>query len=215
MILKVRPRLTSKISRCTITSTLWSTLLTSTISPPVSNGVTLPSANNYIADFCPASRTRLPTSANLTPSPNSIPSPSLLTPEIGSAVLRWPEKIQPPTRMNALTIKRRATKNPTPLRILIKIKITTAERVTPVTLVILMLEVAILTRRSPTLTFPQSLEKTASSPKQSDSTVLSRTSACSAAKPDTSPKSVTKRLPLPPKPAPPSPWTRTLMPSLA
>ena len=88
-------------------------------------------------------------------------------------------------------------------------------RVTLVTLVMLMLVVAILTRRSPTLTSPQSLEKTASSRKQSNSAVLNRTSACSVARPDTLPKSVPKHLPPPPKPALPPPWTRTLMPSLA
>ena len=79
--------------------------------------------------------------------------------------------------------KSNTTQNP------IKVKITTAERITPVTL---MLAVAILTRRSPTPTFPQSLEKTASSHKQSNSAISSRTSACSVAKLDTSPKSVPK-----------------------
>ena len=99
-----------------------------------------------------------------------------------------------------------------------KIKIITVERVTlatPVTLVMLTLAVAILTRRSPTLTFPQSSEKMASSRKQSDSAVLSRTSARSAAKLDTSPKSVPRQLLPPPKPTPPPPWIRALMPSPA
>ena len=156
--------------------------------------------------------------ANLTPSTNSVPSPSPSTPDIGSATPRWPEKIQPPTRTSALMIKGRATKKQTPLRTPIKIKIITAEKVTlatPVTPVMLTLAVAILTRRSPTLTFPQSLEKTASSHKQSNSTISSRTSACSAAKLDTSPKNVPRRLPLPPKPAPPPPWIRAPTPSLA
>ena len=107
-------------------------------------GVTPPSTNKCIMDFCPASRMRFPVSANPTPSTNSIPSPSPLTPDIGNAVPRWPEKIQPPTTMNALTIKGRATKKQTPLRTLIKIKIIMAERVTLVTLVTLMLCMGIL-----------------------------------------------------------------------
>ena len=181
----------------------------------MSNGAMLPSAEKCIMDFHPASRMRSPTSANPTPSTNSILSPSLSTPNIRSTIPRWPEKIQPPTRTNTLTIKGRAMKKQTPLRMPIRIKITMAERATLVTPVMLMLVVAILTRRSPTLTSPQSLEKMASSHKQSDSGVLSRTSACSAAKLDTLPKSFPRqRLPLP-KPAPPPPQTRTLMPSLA
>ena len=151
-----------------------------------------PSADKCIVDFHPTSRMRSPASANLTPSTNSVPSPSPSTPDIGSAAPRWPEKIQPPTRTSTLMIKGRAMKKQTPLRMPIKMKIT-AERVTPatlVTLVTLTLALAILTRRSPTPTFPQSSEKTASSCKQSDSAILSRTSACSAAKLDTLPKSV-------------------------
>ena len=45
-------------------------------------------ADKCITDFRPASRTRLPTSANLTPSTNSVPSPSPSTPDIGSAAPR-------------------------------------------------------------------------------------------------------------------------------
>ena len=181
----------------------------------MSNGAMPPSADKCIADFRPASRMRLPMSANLTPSTNSVPSLSPSTPNIGSAVLRWPEKIQPPTRTNALTIKGRAMKKQTPLRTLIKIKIITAERVTPVTPVTLTLAVAILTRRSPTPTFLQSLVKMASSRKQSNSTISSRTSACSAAKLDTLSKSVPRQLLPPLKPALPLPWIRALTPSPA
>ena len=184
----------------------------------MSNGVTPPSADKCIMDFRPASRMRSPTLANPTPSMNSIPLPSPSTPNIGSAPLRWPEKIQPPIRMSTLMIKGRAMKKQTSRRTPIKIKIIMAERVTPatpVTPVTLTLAVAILTRRSPTPTFPQSSEKTASSCKQSDSAVLSRTSACSAAKLDTLPKSVPRQLPPPPKPALPLPRIRALTPSLA
>ena len=59
------------------------------------------------------------------------------------------------------------------------------------------------------------LRKDASSCKQSDSTVSSRTSACSAAKLDTSPKSVPRQLLPLPKPALPLPRIRAPTPSLA
>ena len=76
----------------------------------MSNGATPPSADKCIMDFRPSSRMRSPASANLTPSTNSIPSPSPSTPDIGSTAPRWPEKIRPPTRTSTLTIKGRAMK---------------------------------------------------------------------------------------------------------
>ena len=153
-----------------------------------------------------------------TPSLNSTPSPSLSTPIIGSAVLRWPEKIQLPTRMNALTIRERAMQTTTLLKMLTRIKMIMAERATlatQVTPVTLTLAVAILTRKSPTLTSPPNSEKTASSLSKSNSTALSRTSASSVGRLDISQKNVWRHLPLPLKPAPLPLWKRTPMPGLA